>query len=446
MDPGMDPGKQPGSDPGIAEVKKAVDELGTSWEEYQRANDERLKQIEEKGSADPLLDEKLAKMDARFDVIEEIKKAHATAQAAHKAADKRMAEIETALKRAPRDTGEKSEKTERYNTFFKYLRFGAMMEPNCGSQPLTMEEVKSLRDLQMVDPDDRKALSVANEQAAGYLAPIDYIREIIKATLEFSPMRELARVRPTSSKSIQVPKRTGNFGAVWVAEQATRSETTGLTYGIEEIPNHELYALVDISEQMLEDSAFDLEGELQLEFSEQFGIAEGTAFVTGNGSGKPQGILDNAAVGSTNSGSAATIADTDGQANGLIDLYHAIKTAYARNATWVLNRTVLGSVRKLKDGNNNYIWQPGLASLRPATILDQPYVEMTDMPNEAANAFPIAFGDFRRGYTIVDRVQMSVLRDPFTQATSGNIRFVARRRVGGQVVLAEAIRKLKCSA
>ncbi len=156
--------------------------------------------------------------------------------------------------------------------------------------------------------------------------------------------------------------------------------------------------------------------------------------------------MTNGDVSSTNSGSAASIADSSGQANGLITLFHAVKTAYARNGRWTLNRATLGSARKLKDGNNNYIWQPGLASTLPATILGAPYVEATDMPDEAANAFPIAFGDFRRAYTIIDRVQMSILRDPFTQATSGNVRFIARRRVGGQVVLAEAIRKLKAAA
>ena len=130
---------------------------------------------------------------------------------------------------------------------------------------------------------------------------------------------------------------------------------------------------------------------------------------------------------------------------GLIALWHAVKTAYAIRGVWLLNRNTLAAVRRLKDADKNYVWQPGLAEGQPNTILGSPYVEVPDMPNEGAGATPIAFGDFRRGYTIVDRIALSVLRDPFTQATAGNVRFIARRRVGGQVVLAEAIAKLICA-
>lgn len=273
------------------------------------------------------------------------------------------------------------------------------------------------------------------------------MREIIKSVTEISPVRSLVKVRTTASKSIQLPKRTGQFAAQWVSENGTRSETDGLRYGMWEIPTHELYALIDISEQNLEDSAFNMEAEIRGEASEQFMLAEGTAVVVGNGVGKPQGFMDaGAGLGENISGSAATIADADGQANGLLTLKHAIKTAYVRNATWVLNRTTLGSVRKLKDADKNYIWMPGIALGKPNTIDGDPYVEVPDMPSEGAGAFPIAYGDFQRGYTLVDRIQMSMLRDPYTQATSGNIRFLFRRRLGGQVVLAEAMRKLKCAA
>ncbi len=294
--------------------------------------------------------------------------------------------------------------------------------------------------------DEMKALTVANDTTGGFLAPPEYVREIIKGEIEISPIRTVARVRQTGNRAVQVPKRTGQFAAQWTGEVETRSETAGLTYGLEELPTHELYALVDISQQDLEDAEFNLEEELGQEFAEQFALAEAAAFVNGNGVKRPAGFMDDTAVASDNSGSAAAIADATGQANGLIDQFHNLKTAYARAGVWLLNRRTLGAVRKLKDANDNYVWQPGLASGIPATILGAPYVETPDMPDEAANAFPIAFGDWRRAYLIVDRIAMSVLRDPFTQATSGSVRFIARRRVGGQVVLAEAIRKLKCSA
>ena len=212
---------------------------------------------------------------------------------------------------------------------------------------------------------------------------------------------------------------------------------------MEEIAAHEQYAIYDISEQEVEDSAFNMEAELSDEFSTQFAKAEGTAFVNGTAAGQPEGFMVNASVGETNSGHASTL-----KADGLIDLYSAVKTDYARNGIFMFNRSTLGAIRKLQDTNGSYVFQAGF-SLQvgvPNTILGQPYVEAPDMADVAANAYPVAFGDFRRAYMIVDRIQLAILRDPFTQATSGTIRYVARRRVGGQVVLAEAIRKQKVSA
>jgi HK97 family phage major capsid protein len=207
-----------------------------------------------------------------------------------------------------------------------------------------------------------------------------------------------------------------------------------------EIFTHELYAMIDISEQNLEDSAFNLSAEIAAEATEQFAVAEGAAFVSGTGVGKPEGFMTNAGVTSVNSGSASAIT-----ADGLLTLKHTIKTAYTRNASWALNRTTLSSVRKLKDTTNQYIWQSGLAAGKPNTIDGDPYVEVPDMPSEGANTYPVAYGAFSTAYALVDRIAMSMLRDPYTQATSGNIRFLFRRRLGGMVVQPEAICKLKCS-
>ncbi len=386
----------------MTSLTDAVEEMCRTWAAFQEENDQVTGRSEEA----------LTKMNSRMD------------------------QIETAIRRADRTSaataGDRADYGPEAKAYFDYLRFGTRDEPSPGAGALDREEMK--------------ALTVGADPTAGYLAPVEFAREVIKAEVEFSPLREVARVRPTSRRALQVPKRTGTFGAVWTAESGTRSETTGLTYGLEEFPTHEMYALVDVSEQMMEDSEFNLEEELQQEFSEQFAVTEGTAFVSGDGTGKPEGLLQHGDVTETNSGSAGSIADANGQADGLIDLYHGLKTAYALRGTWLLNRATLGEVRKLKDAQNNYIWQPGVAGGIPNSILGQPYVEVPDMPDVAAGAFPIVFGDLRRAYTIVDRINLSVLRDPFTQATSGNIRFIARRRVGGQIVLAEAIRKLKVAA
>lgn len=276
-------------------------------------------------------------------------------------------------------------------------------------------------------------LAITPDTAGGYLAPVEYVREIIKGVTEMSPFRSVARVRQTAAKSIQVPKRTGQFAAQWAAERGTKSETTGLGYGLEELTAHEMYALVDITNQMMEDAACDMESEIRMEAEEQFALAEGTAFITGNGVGMPEGITVNSSVTTIASGHASLLT-----ADGLLSLYYGLKTAYARNAVWALNRSTIAAVRKLKDGQGQYLWQPGIASGVPNAIHGAPYVEMPDMPSVAAGTKPVAFGDFSRAYVAVDRVSMEMLRDPFTQATSGAIRFIFRRRVGGQVVLPEA--------
>lgn len=422
-------------------VEKAVEPVMTAFEAFKQTNDARLAEIEKKGAADPITTEKLAKIETSLNQFEAVNQRLTLAEKQAKAIAETVDRVEVAMNRIPwsarfiKDGGEAKAQFDAWGR--AVVRAHAV-----GVVNLSADEQKVLRDVQT----EAKALGVSSDTAGGYLAPIEYVREIIKGVTEMSPARSIVRVRQTANKSIQIPKRTGQFAAQWVAEQGTKAETVGLAYGLEELPVHELYALIDMSNQMLEDTAFDMEAEIRSEASEQFAVAEGAAVVAGSGVGRPEGILTNTSVGETISGSAATIADAEGQANGMINLFHALKTAYSRNASWALNRVTLGSVRKIKDADKNYIWMPGLANGIPNTILGASYVEMPDMPNEGAGTFPIAFGDFRRAYTLVDRISMEMLRDPYTQATSGNIRFIFRRRLGGQVVLAEAIRKLKCAA
>lgn len=423
--------------------KTAIEQVMTAFEEFKKTNDAELAEIKKKGSSDPLVTEKLSKIEKDLAKFEDINQKLAQAEVESKKEKDHVDELEAklnaiALGGARDPEARAAELKGKVNVWARAVIGAATV----GIQNLTADQQKALKDVEA----EYKAMSVANDTTGGYLAPAEYVREIIKGVTEISPIRSLVRVRTTASKSIMIPKRTGQFAAQWVAEQGTRSETDGLRYGMLEIPTHELYALVDISEQNLEDSAFDMESEIRMEAAEQFALAEGTAGVVGSGVGKPFGFLDaDAGIGENNSGTAATVADVDGQANGLLTLKHALKTAYTRNATWALNRTTLGSVRKLKDSQKNYIWMPGIALGKPNTIDGDPYIEVPDMPSEGAGAYPIAYGDFSRAYTLVDRIQMSMLRDPYTQATSGNIRFLFRRRLGGQVVLAEAIRKLKCS-
>ena len=170
--------------------------------------------------------------------------------------------------------------------------------------------------------------------------------------------------------------------------------------------------------------------------------AEGAAFVSGDAVGKPEGLLTNSSVGQAVSGSASALT-----ADGLLTLVHSIKSEYGQNGRFVFNRNTLAAIRKLKDTAGQYVFQAGMSLENgvPNTILGYPYVEASDMPDIAGNAFPVIFGDFNRAYLIVDRVALAVLRDPFTQATTGNVRYIARRRVGGQVIQPEAIVKHKIS-
>ena len=400
------------------EIKDAIQDLNQTFHEFKKVNDQRLEALE-KGDSTAEIDSQLSQIEAKLNSFEDINQKLVAAEQSQVQVKEQMEKLETALKRP--NTGMESKQVDEYMAAFDtYCRKG----------------------LEGLDVMERKALTVSNDSTGGYLAPPEYVRELLKTVTEISPIRSIARIRSTGQRSIQIPKRTGQFAAAWVSESGTRSETTGYQVGLEELPAHEHYALVDISEQDLEDTVFDLEAEMQSEFAEQFAKAEGTAFVTGNGVGKPEGFMENGDVTSINSGSAAAIT-----ADSLISLVHNIKSDYGRNGTFVFNRSTLAAVRKLKDTAGQYVFQAGM-DLRGgamSTILGHPYVEVTDMPDIAANAFPVAFGDFRRAYMIVDRVALAVLRDPFTQATTGNVRYIARRRVGGQVVQAEAINKLKCA-
>jgi HK97 family phage major capsid protein len=180
------------------------------------------------------------------------------------------------------------------------------------------------------------------------------------------------------------------------------------------------------------------------EFAERFALLEGTSFVSGNGVGKPLGFTDTTAgVGTTNSGSGSALT-----ANGLLDLVYAVKSEYLGNARFVFSRATFAKILQLEDGEGQKIFHVGLnlVSGAPTTLVGFPYTLATDMPAIGGSAKPVAFGDFSRAYTILDRINMSVLRDPYGQATAGNIRYVARKRVGGAVVLPEAIRLQNISA
>lgn len=412
----------------LNELKGAVDAVGSAFEAFKAANDARLAEIEKKGSADVVTRDKLDRIETSLSKYESLNQKLVQAELAAKNASETAADLAAKLNRmgSGKSAPEADEVKARANDWMRAV----VRSIARGDGALSESERKSLDGVAA----EMKSLSLSPDTLGGYLAPTEYVREIIKGVVEVTPFRAVARTRQTTQKAIQLPRRTGTFSAQWVQEQGTRSETTGLTYGMDEIPTHEMFALVDITNQMLEDAAFNMESEVRAEATEQFAKAEGAAFLSGSGVGRPFGFLNNASIATVNSGAAAALT-----ADGLLSVYYGIKTDYARAAVWMMNRSTIGQIRRLKDGDGEYLWAPGLAGGVPNTINGATYVEAADMPDVGASAKPVAFGDFRRGYVIVDRIAMEMLRDPYTQATSGAVRMIFRRRVGGQVVLPEAI-------
>lgn len=281
-----------------------------------------------------------------------------------------------------------------------------------------------------------KALNVSTDPQGGYLAPAEVSAEFIRDLVEFSPIRTVATVRNTGAPSIILPKRIGTTNAKWKGEiQATNASEIG--FGQIEIPTKEIGTHVDISVQLLEDAAV-AETEVRLALAEDFGEKEGAAFLNGDGVLAPRGLMTVANVEHTLNGHATNLS-----ADQLITLMYALPAAYRNRGTWLMNGTTLATIRKLKDGQGNYLWQPSYQAGQPETILGRPVVEMIDMPDVEANTFPIIFGDFAAAYRIYDRLEMSVLANPYLLATDGLVRIHARRRTGGDVVQPKAIRKLK---
>lgn len=310
--------------------------------------------------------------------------------------------------------------TEYMKSFEKMIRFGLAAQHKDGVGEL-----------------DVKYLRTDNDTQGGYLAPPEYVAEILKKITEMDAVRAYARVRQTTRESIIIPTRTTLFTATWNGEGGTMTPTNS-TYGNTEIKVNKLTAVIPITTEQLQDAAFNMETEITQDIAESFAKAEGVAYLTGDGVNKPYGILNNADIQIVNSELAAGI-NTDS----LIRTQGELKIGY--NPIWVMNRRTLANLRLQKDAVGQYIWQIGLQAGLPNLIDGYPYASMIDMPDIGAGNKPIIFGDLMRGYNIVDNVNLSVLRDPFSLSREGKVQFIAVRRTGGQVVLPEAIKIIKCA-
>jgi len=300
-----------------------------------------------------------------------------------------------------------------------------------------------------------KALAGTSDAAGGYAVPEEIDAQIDRTLTAISPIRAIANVVKVGSAGYRKLVTTGGTPAGWVAEDAGRPETNTPSFIEIAPPFGELYANPAASQAMLDDAAFDVEAWLAQEIATEFARAEGAAFVSGSGVNRPKGFLaaptsaqaDGARPFGTlqfvTAGAAGGFASNNPQ-DRLIDLVQALRPPYRQGAVFVMNSSTAARIRKLKTSDGAFLWQPGLVSGQPDTLLGYPLVEAEDMPDVAADSLSIAFGNFRAGYLIAERTETQILRDPFTHKPF--VHFYATKRVGGQVSNSEAIKLMKFSA
>ena len=290
-------------------------------------------------------------------------------------------------------------------------------------------------------PTVMNALQIGTDSEGGYLVPDEYERTLVEALEEENIFRQLAKVIQTSSGDRKIPVVATKGTASWIDEEGAFTESDD-SFGQVSIGAYKLGTMIKVSEELLNDSVFDLESYISREFARRIGAKEEEAFFTGDGSGKPLGILATTGGAETSITAASATAIT---ADELIDLFYSLKAPYRRNAVWVLNDSTIKAIRKLKDNQGQYLWQPSLTAGTPDTILGRPVPTSAYMPAIAASAKTIAFGDFNN-YWIADRSGRTVQRLNELYAGNGQVGFIATERVDGKVILAEGIKLLKMGA
>ncbi len=296
---------------------------------------------------------------------------------------------------------------------------------------------------------DGKSMNTFINSDGGYLVDPE-TAEMIKSTLaSTASIRAVASVVNVEASSFDVLIDQNDTGAGWADEAAATAETGTPTIERISIPLYELNAMPKVSQRLLDDSAFDVEGWLAGRIADKFLRAEAAAFVDGDGIDKPRGFLDHTTVpngswswgslGYVTTGAAADLGDGDA----LIDLVYALGAQYRAGATFVMNSKTAGALRKLKDADGRHLWADGFAAGEPARLLGYAVLIAEDMPDAGADAFPVAFGDFSAGYTIAERPDVRVLRDPFS--AKPHVLFYATKRVGGDVSDFAAIKLLRCA-
>ncbi len=398
------------------ESQSALDTLMRSFETYKETNEIRLAQIERNGAVDPITSEKLARIDGVLDL--------------HTA---RLDDMSLKGQRPALGGGRlMASQREHGDAFSTYVRHG---------------EAGGLKAL------EAKALSSGSGADGGYLVPFETEQEIGRRLAALSPIRALASVRVIGGGLYKKPFMTAGPAVGWAAETAARAQTDSPVLAELTFPAMELYAMPAATQALLDDGQVNIEEWIAGEVDSAFADQEGTAFVSGDGVTKPTGFLSypKAAESAWSWGKTGYIATGAAGAfaaanpsDPLLDLVYALKGGYRQNATFVLNRRTQAAVRKLKDNTGDYLWAPPAVAGQPASLLGFPVQEAEAMPDMADGAFSIAFGDFRRGYLVVDRAGVRVLRDPYS--AKPYVLFYTTKRVGGGVQDFDAIKLLKFAA
>lgn len=303
----------------------------------------------------------------------------------------------------------------------------------------------------------KKAMSVGSDPDGGYLVTPYLSSTIAERLRELSPVRQYARVVPLpSGDSFEEPREDGEAAATWAGETEARPDTDGPTLRLARVPLHEIYAMPKLTQKLIDTSGFDIAGWVAERIAERFARAEGAAFVAGDGVLKPRGFTTYPTAATSDAtrawgtfehvatGSAGAFRTRSGDVNPVDDLHDLmgrLKTGYLSNARWFMSRATAAAVRKLKDGQGNFIWQPSAAAGQPPTLLGHPVVMMDDMPAIGTDSLSIAFGDLAAAYTVVERPGLRLLADPYT--SKPHVRMYAYQRVGGDAVDFEAIKFLK---
>lgn len=437
--------------PTLASVAEAIGKINESFEEFKRTNDQRLVELK-KGGATGDLDAKLAKLEKDITDFGEQKS--------------RLEKLEVRLARpglgAERtDVKEGPEEVAHRAAFMAWMRNPGDVDRRGALQRAEREMRKAQRnsdlDQSLNDWDREQRAASANTgtgSAGGFALPEILERSIARLSVDISPIRQIATVRTVGSTDYKELFDVNGAAFEWVGETDTRNQTN--TSDLAEVaPTFGMAsAKPQATEESLDDLFFDVEGWLLETASEAIGQGEGAAFVAGNGTKKPTGFL--AGPTPVTTADAARAFGTlqyiaSGQAaamptslDTLYDVVYALRARYRANARWVGAKLAFAALRKYKDTTNAYLWQPAVAAGQPDMFMGYPQTEAEDMPAVGASAFPLAFGDFKAGYLIADRVGMRITRDEIT--TPGYVKFYVRRRTGGKLRNTQAIKLLKIAA